>query len=56
MIHLPSFEKMYSKALVPCNLLYKIFQELFFLMGDDLTTVLYAPYHMVVNITHRSCI
>jgi hypothetical protein len=21
-------------------------------MGDDLTTVLYAPYHMVVNITH----
>ena len=54
MIHLPSFEKMYSKAFIPCNLLYRIFQELFFLRGDDLAAVLHAPYHMVVNITHTS--
>ena len=44
MIHLPSFEKMYSKAFVPCDLLYKIFQELFFLRGDDLTTVLHTHH------------
>jgi hypothetical protein len=54
MITFTAFKQMNSKALICSNLLYKLFQKEFHIFGKDLSAILHRPYHMVIDITHRS--
>jgi hypothetical protein len=56
MVTLATFKKLNSKSFIFSNFLYEFLHVCLNFGGKNFPSMLHRPYHMVVNIAHRSAI